>query len=297
MLNTPISIFPHARSVAPSTATLRDFLRSGSNHLDLITRIRTEQEKEARSELKKQLPAATVSGTFSERNQAGLIAYNGLVCMDFDGDTNPDHTPAQMKAILADFDAVAYAALSVSATGVFCIIPTNLTDHAQHPRVCDFLRTVFMRSGLLADPSCKDITRLRFVSYDPEPYYNPVVEIFDAVRFLADLKEREKRALKPASAADPDDRIRWKVEQYLNAQESGCNDVTEQYNDWMRIGFALASEFGADGENYFHRVSQFHPKYEYTSVSAKYAELLRNGGGSIRIGTFFYIMNQHGIRL
>ena len=112
-----------------------------------------------------------------------------------------------------------------------------------------------------------------------------------------DLKAKEKEVLKPTTAAAPSDYTRYKVEQHIEAAESGCNDVTDHYQNWLRIGFALASEFGADGENYYHRISQFNPHYDYQKTALKYAELLRNGSGRVQIGTFFKILQDNGIKL
>lgn len=294
--NIQISWFKNAHSTDPQTVTLGNFL-SNKDCLNQIEAVRAAETKEEKDKLKKALPAATISGVFTARKIEGLAHYNGLVCLDFDAPDNPNATPEQIKQTLSDFDAVAFASLSVGGKGVFAIIPTNLTDPVQHPRICDFLRTVFLKTNLLADPSCKDISRLRFCSYDPAPYHNPAPEIFDAVRFLVDLKEREKEVLRPTSFAAPSDYTRFRVEKHIEAAESGCNDVTDNYLTWLKIGFALASEFGSDGENYYHRISQFHPKYDYQKTALKYAELLRNGSGRVRIGTFFKLLADNGIKL
>ena len=58
---------------------------------------------------------------------------------------------------------------------------------------------------------------------------------------------------------------------------------------------AIASTCGADGENYFQRISQFNPKYSQLETARKYEELRRNGK-SVRIGTFFKIAQDNGIR-
>lgn len=291
-----ISLFKDAHSTEPVTVRLIDFLTS-KKHRDRVEAVRLAETKDQKDALKKTLPAATISGIFEVRKSDQVKHYNGLICMDFDGKDNPDVSPEEMKKILAGFDSVAYAALSVGGAGVYAIIPTNNIDAAQHGRICNFLRTVFLETGILADPSCKDITRLRFISFDLSPHFNPHPVTFDAVRFLDDLKAKERAALKRRAAAPASDRTRYRVERYIEAIESGCNDVTHDYEDWLRIGFALASEFGADGENYYHQASQFNPHYDYQKTSLKYAELLKNGGGRIRIATFFYICQKNGIKL
>lgn len=296
MFQTEISLFKSATSTDPTTVALGDFLRDTA-HRDKILHLRT-LDKPERDEVKKTLPAATISGTFSKRSIKGLLAYNGLICMDFDEADNPGKTPDEMKKILAEFDEVAFVGLSVGGRGVFCIIPTNNKDAARHGRMCDFLRTCILQEGLLADPSCKDVSRLRFVSYDPNPVFKPTAVPFDAVAYLRVLDEQQRQRARSSQqdAATPSDKLRYKVEKYLDAIEGGCNDVTHDYREWTRLGFALANEFGAAGESYYHRASQFHPKYSYEATAKKYQELLRNGGNSVGIGTFFYICHQNGIK-
>jgi hypothetical protein len=52
---------------------------------DLVKRIRTEQKKSERNELKKLLPAICFSGIFTKRNDNSIQQHSGLICLDFDG--------------------------------------------------------------------------------------------------------------------------------------------------------------------------------------------------------------------
>ena len=53
--------------------------------------------------------------------------------------------------------------------------------------------------------------------------------------------------------------------------ERSATDITADYGDWCSIGFALAHEFGAAGEPYFHRISAFYPNYDSSEASKQYA--------------------------
>ena len=83
--------------------------------------------------------------------------------------------------------------------------------------------------------------------------------------------------------------------------EAQAIDITASYSDWLRIGFALADEFGLDGESYFHRISAFYPNYSRDEASQQYAKCLQSaapsGKSHITIATLFYIAAQHGINL
>jgi hypothetical protein len=51
---------------------------------ELVRRIREEEDKDARNELKKKLPAICFSGTFTKRNAQSLVKHSGLICFGSD---------------------------------------------------------------------------------------------------------------------------------------------------------------------------------------------------------------------
>lgn len=78
-------------------------------------------------------------------------------------------------------------------------------------------------------------------------------------------------------------------------------DITADYGDWCNIGFALAQEFGAAGEAFFHRISAFYPNYDPKTASKQYLSCLRHevptGKAPVTIATLFHIAKFHGISL
>ena len=296
-----VSLFKSAQSVEPTAITLGKFLQSRS-HLDTITQLRAETNPDIRSTLKKTLPAVTISGTFTRRAAAAIENYNGLVCLDFDAKENPGISVIEMKTRLAEVSEIAYAARSVGGAGVFAIIPTNCTDPTQHPRMVEIIERLIQHIGLVADRACKDVSRLRFVSWDEYAYTNPEPTTFDARHWLQVAQrtyQRDLRKPRPIWITKPKpegDTTRRKVEEYITAIESGCRDITDDYDNWLRLAFALANAFGIDGEDLFQRISQFNPKYDQADTSRKYKNALATGR-SVRIGTFFKICNNQGIRL
>lgn len=296
----PISVFKNATSTEPATVKLGAFLTS-KRHKDDILLLRSETNIDIKNQLKKTLPAATISGTFKRRNIAGIDQYNGLICLDFDGKENPNYTAVQMRNMLAGFEEVAFAALSVGGAGVFAIVPTNNTDPEQHSRVVEVLGTIFKSFDLQYDRACKDVSRLRFVSYDPEAWWNPEPTVFDAVKVLESINQKTERPIRPPRTMvvrhpSNNDSNRRKVEDYIQVIEQSCRDITTNYDDWIHLGFALASEFGMDGAEYFHRISFFNPKYDRAECEKKFLNLMRSGR-SVKIGTFFKILKNNGITI
>ena len=159
---------------------------------------RTNEEKERNKDvvaaLKKALPAgimsAVVAGGIKEEN---VTDKNGVICIDIDGKDNPAITDWQaFKLELARSRFIAYVGLSISGLGVFALIPlADPERHKQHYAAIeqDFKRATFtfMQAGdsepttlvgVNLDPSCKDIARKRFVSYDPQPYINTAAQVY-----------------------------------------------------------------------------------------------------------------------
>lgn len=86
-----------------------------------------------------------------------------------------------------------------------------------------------------------------------------------------------------------------RVEKYINAIRAKATDITDNYKNWLNVGFALANEFGETGRQYFHEVSRCYLKYNYADADKKYTGLLKNNKGGISIGTFFHLCKEHGI--
>lgn len=307
LFSTPVSVYRTALATEGVPVQLGNFLRA-NNYGSQIQQLRAITDKAGREQLKKQLPAATISGTFRRRKAEEIETYNGLICLDFDAKDNPGLTPAEMKRRLAEFEEVAYAGLSCSGTGVFAIVPTTNTDPAHHAAVVDSLGKLLAGEGLVYDRACKDVCRLRFVSWDPEAHWAGAPKLLDVAPFIQAPAPTFDPARKPRPLVLRDESpakeragrggrtTREKVEDYVKAIESGCADITQNYDDWVKLGFALAAEFGTEGEDFFQRISQFHPQYDQAEVAKKYAELTRKGS-RVRIGSFFRICQDQGIKL
>lgn len=304
IFDAPISVFTSAHSPAPSSIVTMERFLASEKWAERVGAVRAETDKERRNALKKSMPAVTISGTFSHRSAAGILTYNGAVCLDFDAADNPGLSPDEMRRRCAEASEVAWAGLSVGGAGVFAVVPTDNSDPAQHGRVVELLGECFRSLGLTYDKACKDVCRLRFATYDPAAHWNPAAAIFPAKDLLPQFVAPPLPA-RPISPAPPrltvgrtrfPDR-RSQVEAYIAAIHSGCADIAPGYDDWLKVGLSLVAEFGAGGEQYFQEVSQYSPKYDPLKTAKKYAELLRSGSRKFGIGTFFHFCHAYGIRL
>ncbi|MGB3077366.1 MAG: AAA family ATPase, partial [Chitinophagales bacterium] len=76
----------------------------------------------------------------------------------------------------------------------------------------------------------------------------------------------------------------------------GNIDITTSYNDWLRIGFALAS-LGEEGRELFHQVSGLHPEYSFDEADAKYSNLIKSSKRKISLSTFIKYCKDAGVQL
>lgn len=142
------------------------------NQIELI---RATTDKTERDNLKQSLPCAMPSLLIDK-------THSGFIAVDIDGtnhNENLDYTPEQLKQKVSSIANVAYCGYSASGLGVWALIPLfDPTKHLEHFRA---LQIQFKQIGLSIDNSCSNINRLRFASYDSEPYINPNANAFSLI--------------------------------------------------------------------------------------------------------------------
>ncbi|MEX0966745.1 MAG: DUF3987 domain-containing protein [Bacteroidia bacterium] len=85
------------------------------------------------------------------------------------------------------------------------------------------------------------------------------------------------------------------VERIIQYIETNRVDITSAYKDWVNVGFAFAHEFGENGRNLFHRVSQFYPDYSAPECDTQFDNCLKSKGRGVSLKTFFYLAKGAGI--
>src|SRR5690606_8824627 len=221
VLNTTVSKFQNYFNPEPTNVNLWDWLKDESEN-DLIQQLRVEESKEKRDRLKAKLSCVTVSGTFKNpRGLDTLQRHSGLICLDVDLKDNHVVNYSDFKQIASQAPFVAYAGLSASGQGYFLIIPIEYPEkHIQHFLA---LEELFSKAGVKIDKACKDVSRLRGRSFDPDPYINHGARPF---RGLLEPKE-PKVTRKPWHATNTrgDDTRAW-VERYITELISNGIDIT-----------------------------------------------------------------------
>ncbi|WP_278989334.1 DUF3987 domain-containing protein [Segatella bryantii] len=74
-------------------------------------------------------------------------------------------------------------------------------------------------------------------------------------------------------------------------------DITAGYNNWLKLGFALADGLGEDGRKIYHQLSQLNDEYDTTECDKQYTHCLHGRGQGITVNTFFQMAKEAGIDL
>lgn len=257
-----------------------------------VEAVRAETDPAKQEALKTALPVFTPSGTFSRhiaRNR--MKQHSGFISIDIDCKPDKGLNPAlvgfDLKAAVAAAAVphIAYCGHSCRGIGYVCIIP--IADPTKHSEYFRALAYHFERAGLEIDRGCRDISRKRFVSWDPDPYINTAARPWTLTLPERDHSTRETlgRDLDTSETAAA-------VEAVIEACERNRWDITADRADWVRILSSLAQTFGEGGRDYAHRISALYPGYTPEETDSKFSDLLKHKEYKWGIGTFFYIARQ-----
>ena len=276
-----ISVYNGVKDVHGTTCTLQAFLSSERHRIE-IEDLRP-LPKSKRDAIKRTLPQGCISGIFHPTRKAeNLQQHTGLICVDIDKKDNPAIEDwEELKRELSKLPQVAYISLSVSGNGVFLIIPLRWPDY--HKQQFEQLRRDFATMGIKID-NCGDVTRMRCISYDSQPYVND-----EAIPYEKYYVEPQPVRTYVYGADETTDKVGRCVEEL----ERTNTDITGEYQTWIDVGFALSS-LGEAGRTFYHRVSSLNPNYKHAECDKKFDELIKNGRRT-NIGTFFYVCKQYGI--
>lgn len=290
VLDKPISIFANYNTAGnPKATTLRQFLTS-TKYREVVEKIRAIDDKAQRDKLKSTLPAITASGLFSYRAADCLQEHSGLICLDIDHKGNEAvGNFFDLKAQLVKIPNVAFCIKSVSGKGYAVGIPIAKPEH--HGQHFDALKRIFSGFGVEVDKACRDVTRLRGYSYDAEVYLN------DAASILTVYDKPQPTAHRPPKRVFVATNDNARFDELVNEICRHSIDITSDYGAWFGVGCALANELGESGRDYYHQLSQFHPKYNQVDTDRQFAACMRKGGKSSTLGLVFSMAESHGIVL
>ncbi|MHA1166321.1 MAG: BT4734/BF3469 family protein [Candidatus Hodarchaeales archaeon] len=174
-----VNIFKNARgtsclNVVKITSVLKA-IKNGK-WKDIVEPIRELKENKAPKndvdEAKKLLPAVAWSGVFTEsRADDNLAVYNKLMVVDID-----NITKTRLKRLKKELvnNPMVYAYFNGPTKGIKVLIFVSAGPEWHNTHTFWQIETLFDEMyGIEIDPTGKNLSRLCFVSYDPDLYINP----------------------------------------------------------------------------------------------------------------------------
>ncbi len=169
--------------------------RSGEMEAEAEARVR--QAKDAAAPHKKAMPAILFSGTFSEREAAKLTKHSGLIAADLD--QLDDRVGSIKEQICADPHVIA---AFVSPTGTGLKVVFRCDPDRPHLESYEALEHYVLENfGLLIDQKCKDVSRMCFISHDPELFAS---DNADALPYPPKAEKTKTDFILPPRSASPD---------------------------------------------------------------------------------------------
>lgn len=292
-----VSIFKNVYCVEPcGTVNLFSFLLC-DDYRQLVEAYRTTALIDKKKEIKaKKLPCVTVAGVFDTRSKMRLEhQHSGYICIDIDGKQNPRvkrRWQLTKKMLGKLFNSLCYAGLSVGGNGL-CLIFKIAYPHYHKMHFYALVDEIKARTGLVVDESGSDVVRLRVASYDETPFFNPDAEPYVHIKRNKNFAARKYPKYRTAEHTNI---INARVKCIMNKIREKRIDITKGRNAWIRIGQALANEYGHEmGRDLFHSVSMYHPEYDIKECDSAFEWCICHCRKT-HIATFFYYCKKYGLR-
>lgn len=288
-----ISYYSSLTKTAPvSTVTVNDWLTDVAQgvYQQQCEQVAAEPDHKKRQQLKKDLLGGiTPSGVFSPiRNNQNLVKHSGFIVMDFDGLGDAQAVAEHKKTLAADVYSYAVG-VSASGTGLFVFVQI---DGGRHADAFIALKEYYMSTyGLVVDKQCSEVARFRYNTYDTTLRLNQKAEKFKKYltkKVLATYKV-------PQYITTPTDAEKL-IQRILEANI----DLTQgDYARYLRIGFAVADQWGESGLEHYHALCSRNEKYEPAACEKQYNYCLRatrrKDSGGVTIGTLYHYAKNAGI--
>lgn len=174
------SIFPNVVSKTPvSTKDLESIIQEIKKGLykQAIQELQECNDRSKFDNLKKALPSFTPAGVFQEsREKENLAEYSQVIHLDLDNLAKEkiEHLQHVLKSDL--FLKSFYVSPSGNGLKVFMQVVNSKEEHSFISEVAQ--RYFKRRYGVQADSAVKDLSRLCFMSHDPEAFYRNDCETF-----------------------------------------------------------------------------------------------------------------------
>jgi hypothetical protein len=282
-----LSYYANQKSTAKKDISILDyinFVKEGANQ-DLVIQGRAELAKNGKSDayklIKSQSNCVTGSAVMNpgNKNASNINKLNGLIVLDIDHDVD--------EGLKSKIEADKYTYIShrsFGGDGLCVFIKINPERFIESfNQLAQYYYTNF---DVVVDEVCKNKNRLRYLSYDPELYYNEKAHTFKA-------KAENKKQPKILPIFTSQDDIHHILGQIVDRK---IDLVKGEYERYRNIGFGFFAEFGEiTGKQYFDVINQFNEKLNVKRYEKEWKSFCTPGAITIR--TFYNYCKEFGIEL
>lgn len=81
------------------------------------------------------------------------------------------------------------------------------------------------------------------------------------------------------------------------AVETAGADIAPTYAEYVQLAFAIATDCGEAGREFFHRLCQLSTKYQHDHAERMFSNALTKQQGAIHLGTAFHLAESTGVKI
>ena len=288
-LDKDVSLFKGSFATVPAeTIKLGTFFaeiveESGivNTYRQLVSKYGKKHDKAA--SIKKSLQCITPSGVFETRTDAGLKGeFTNVIVLDLDrkGNEGINLDDAVKESEYLESTLAYHKSVSDDGYAIYVIVDKWTANTYRYA-----MQHYSIMMGVELDKATSNLSRLRYISSDANIY---IAEIVSPLIIPQPVKQKPKE-VDYTTNDDSDEGIYKLIDDVISAG----NDPTENYDDWITLGCAIANWLGESGRGLFHKVSGNYHSYDYHNVDKKYSNLLSMGSYKSTKGSIVYLLNKY----
>lgn len=244
----------------------------------LQARILKSKDEKAYKELKSKMSLITSSAVMNQGSKiaSNIKELNGLICIDIDENVGIDLITEINKDV---FTFISHRSIGGDGLCVYIKINPNKFEESFN----ELGQYFWDKYNIVIDSSCSNKNRLRYFSFDPSLFRND-----NCKKFIAKTKVKKE----------------VKKEEFIFVQNDFSEIINkvkdldlcqDDYKRYCNIGFAIGSQFGSQGLDYFKAICQSGSKYDAKEIEKHYKNFCKDG--KISIGTFYHYVKEAGIEI
>lgn len=294
-------------AVKSQTENYRQLLQTAENEATAVDK--AVRAKEDAKKVKQKLPAF-LTNVYCENGKKRSDIKHFLPFVGFDVDHISKERVRELMMWLLLNPHVVMAEPSVSGLGVHFVIRVDSDEWLNgqwdgkdiqpyeyvYAQAKAYVESTFL---VEVDMKCKNPEHVFGICYDDDFYFNA-----DAVALHIDTTSYNK-VVQPAGHSPrlstdrpfADNCTAGQIKAVADELISRRIDITDGYQNYLTLGFALAHEMGENGRQLYHDLCCMHPDYQQQECDRQYSNCLKSNGGGVTIKSFFHMAKEAGVDL